>query len=95
MAAGVGALFARILGAAALWCSAVFCLLVSLLSLTGTSGMVNVFSTVVPLLVICSVLVSALTLRRCGWQSHTIAGSPIRQPTAFPLGYCRLLFCQL
>ena len=45
MAAGVGALFAQILGASALWCSAAFCLLVSLLSLTGTSGMVNVFST--------------------------------------------------
>ena len=40
MAAGVGALFAQILGASALWCSAAFCLLVSLLSLTGTSGMV-------------------------------------------------------
>ena len=73
MAAGVGALFAQILGASAFWCSAAFCLLVSLLSLTGTSGMVNVFSTVVPLLVICSVLVSALTLHRCGWQSHPSA----------------------
>ena len=53
--------------------------LVSLLSLTGTSGMVNVFSTVVPLLVICSVLVSALTLRRCGWQL-TIAAVPSVSP---------------
>ncbi|MFR6410756.1 MAG: hypothetical protein ACLUNX_01185 [Angelakisella sp.] len=79
MAAGVGALFAQILGASALWCSAAFCLLVSLLSLTGTSGMVNVFSTVVPLLVICSVLVSALTLRRCGWQL-TIAAVPSVSP---------------
>ena len=79
MAAGVGALFAQILGASAFWCSAAFCLLVSLLSLTGTSGMVNVFSTVVPLLVICSVLVSALTLRRCGWQL-TIAAVPSVSP---------------
>lgn len=79
MAAGVGALFAQILGASAFWCSAAFCLLISLLSLTGTSGMVNVFSTVVPLLVICSVLVSALTLRRCGWQL-TIAAVPSVSP---------------
>ena len=41
--------------------------------------MVNVFSTVVPLLVICSVLVSALTLRRCGWQL-TIAAVPSVSP---------------
>ena len=79
MAAGVGALFAQILGASALWCSASFCLLVSLLSLTGTSGMVNVFSAVVPLLVVCSVLVSGLTLHRCGWQL-TIAAVPSASP---------------
>lgn len=80
MAAGVGALTAQLFGISTLWGSAVFCLAASWLSLTGTSGMMRVFSAVVPPLVICSVAVSALTLHRCGWQFIVTAapsGSPL------------------
>ena len=38
------------------------------LSLAGTAGMMAVFSAVVPLLVICSVLISVITLRQGGWR---------------------------
>ena len=79
MAAGVGALTAQIFGISALWGSAVFCLAASWLSLTGTSGMMRVFSAVVPLLVSCSVAVSVLTLYRCGWR-FTITAVPAGTP---------------
>ena len=79
MAAGVGALFAQIFGVSALWGSAVFCLIASLLSLLGPAGMMNVFSVVVPLLVICSVAVSVLTLHRTGWQ-FALQPDPTAQP---------------
>ena len=68
MAAGVGALFAQILGASAFWCSAAFCLLLG----AGQRAY-------------------PAPLRLAAYHCC----SPIRQPTAFPLGYCRLLFCQL
>lgn len=79
MAAGVGALTVQIFGIPAVWGSAVFCLAASLLSLTGTSGMMRVFSAVVPLLVVCSVTVSALALHRSGWQ-FTVRAVPAENP---------------
>lgn len=64
MAAGVGALAVQLLNIPAFWGSGVFCVAVAVLSLTGTAGMTKVFSAVVPMLVICSVAVSILTLCR-------------------------------
>lgn len=79
MAAGVGALTEQILGLSALWGSIAFCLLVMGVSLSGTRGMMNVFSFVVPLLVICSVLISLIAVARYGWGniriSNTTSGS--------------------
>ena len=73
MSAGVGALSEQILGIPAGWGSAVFCLIVMLVSLSGTVGMMTVFSFVVPLLVICTVLVSLIAVTRFGWQNIEVA----------------------
>ena len=78
MTAGVSALAAQLFGPSVFW-GAAFSVTISCLSLSGTSGMMRVFSAVVPLLVICSVMVSAFTLRRCAWQ-FAIAASPERNP---------------
>ncbi len=81
---------AQILGASApLVQCGVSAFLVSLLSLTGTSGMVNVFSP-------CRCWLSArrwsaLTLRRCGWQLN-IAAVPSVSPLLSHWLLSRLLF---
>ena len=90
MAAGVGALFAQILGASAFWCSAAFCLLVSLLSLRHGKCLFHRGAAAGYLLGAGQRAYPA-PLRLAAYHCC----SPIRQPTAFPLGYCRLLFCQL
>ena len=80
MAAGVGALFHQMFGLSAVWCSGVFCAAVMVLSLAGTAGMMAVFSAVVPLLVICSVLISVITLRQGGWRQAAelpVAANPL------------------
>lgn len=69
MAAGVGALSRQMLGIPAGWGSAVFCITVMIVSLRGTSGMMSVFSCVVPLLVICAVTISLIAVTRYGWQN--------------------------
>ena len=76
MAAGVGALLRQLFGLSSAMGSALFCVAVTLLSFRGTSGMVRVFSAVVPMLVICSVTVSVLTLRQAGWHFHIAAAPP-------------------
>lgn len=76
MAAGVGALLRQLFGLSSAMGSALFCVVVTLLSFRGTSGMVRVFSAVVPMLVICSVTVSVLTLRQAGWHFHIAAAPP-------------------
>ena len=76
MTAGVGALLRQLFGLSSAVGSALFCVVVTLLSFRGTSGMVRVFSVVVPMLVICSVTVSVLTLRQAGWHFHIAAAPP-------------------
>lgn len=66
MAAGGGALAKQVFGLPVWLGSAVFCLLVMLVSLSGTNGMMAVFSAIVPLLVICSVLISLIAVSRYG-----------------------------
>ncbi len=76
MTAGVGALLRQLFGLSSAVGSALFCVVVTLLSFRGTSGMVRVFSAVVPMLVICSVTVSVLTLWQAGWHFHIAAAPP-------------------
>lgn len=90
MTAGVSALAAQLFGPSVFW-GAAFSVMISCLSLSGTSGMMRVFSAVVPLLVICSVMVSAFTLRRCAWQ-FAITASPERNPLLGNWAVAAILF---
>lgn len=75
MAAGVGALGERMMGLSPALGSFLFCLVVTLLSLGGTRGMMNVFSVAVPLLMVSSVVISFLTVSRCGVGKFTFLES--------------------
>lgn len=90
MTAGVSALAAQLFGPSVFW-GAVFSVIISCLSLSGTSGMMRVFSAVVPLLVICSVMVSAFTLHRCAWQ-FSITDSPEINPLLGNWAVAAILF---
>ena len=88
MAAGVGALAEQVLGVPPAVGSAVFCTVVMLLSLRGTGGMMSVFSAVVPLLVICSVLISVIAVIRSGedfgaFSAMASGGNPLLKNWAF------------
>ena len=71
MAAAAGALFADLFGISAVWGSALLCVLVTLLSLSGVEGLVRVFARLVPLLVVATFTVSLLVLLTGGAPDPT------------------------
>ena len=82
MSAGVGALAAQQTGRSGTWASLVFCLGVLFLSRRGMSGLVHVFTGLVPLLIVASLTLSVVAALRFEgtWQmiSRPIGeGSPL------------------
>ncbi len=73
MAAGADALLADYLGAPAMVGSGILCALVVVVALVGLKGMVTVFQWLVPILTVCSLVISGFSLWKFGF------------PTTFPV----------
>lgn len=69
MIAAAGSLFFNVLAVPALMGNLLFCVLTVLCSLFGVSGLVRVFSLLVPVLVLATVAVAASGLGAMGWQA--------------------------
>ena len=71
-AAAVGSLFAQMLGGSAIWGSIAFCAISTAISLFGVRGLLRFFSMVVPVLIVATIALSAMTvLTSAGLQFPT------------------------
>ncbi len=80
MTAGVGAMLEQVFGINPLVGSAVFAVLVGLVSVFGMSGMVTAFSVTVPLLVIMSAVIFAVSGVKIGFSSIDFSVSTNENP---------------
>ena len=79
MIAAAGSLFADVLSMPSVAGNLLFCVLTVVCSLFGVSGLVRVFSLLVPVLVVATLAVAAGGLGIAGWQAPT--------PSAFSVGF--------
>ncbi len=68
MTAGVGAMLDQLLGLPAWIGDGIFAIVIALIAIAGVSGMVNVFSALVPLLVLATILFAVAAFFRFGTQ---------------------------
>ena len=80
MCAGTGALINQIFGLPAYFGSGCFAILLAVLACKGVTGLVNILSTLVPLLVLCTVIISIIAIFQNGIANLTFPQSETTNP---------------
>lgn len=80
VSAGIGALAEQMAGLPYAVGSAVFCVILAVLALKGVSGLVNILSATVPLLVIAAVIISVVALAGKGLEAMDFSSKPHTSP---------------